>query len=209
MLTTAATARTSSVAPLVSAAGPSETVGLLERVRQGDQAALARLIDRATPALRRWARGRLPLWARTMHDTHDLVQEAIVRTLPRLRTFEMRHPGALQAYLQRAIANKIRDEIRRVHARPALTELSDDHRAPGPTPLDAAIGVEQAVRYREGVARLRPCERDAIVARFEHQLCYDEIARRLGKPNANAARVAVGRAVKALTAELSAGLSRG
>ena len=39
------------------------------------------------------------------------------------KTFEARHPGALQAYLRQAITNHIRDEIRRVNTRPAPAEL--------------------------------------------------------------------------------------
>jgi RNA polymerase sigma-70 factor (ECF subfamily) len=64
----------------------SETsVELLERVRQGDQSALERLLQRHLPALRRWARGRLPRWARDLSDTEDLVQDTIIRSLQRLR----------------------------------------------------------------------------------------------------------------------------
>jgi DNA-directed RNA polymerase specialized sigma24 family protein len=60
---------------------------LLQRARQGDQDALNALFERYLPALRRWARGRLPRWTRDLRDTDDLVQETLVQTLGRLDAF--------------------------------------------------------------------------------------------------------------------------
>src|SRR3954468_20823497 len=89
-----------------------ETVQLIQAARQGDHAALERLFERCIPALRRWARGRLPLSARGMLDTADLVQDTVIATLRALDGFEARHQGALQAYLRQAVMNRIRDAIR-------------------------------------------------------------------------------------------------
>ena len=94
------------------------TISLLDRARGGDSAALDQLVERSLPPLRRWARGRLPQWARNLADTQDLVQDAVLRTLPRLQTFKAEHPGALQAFLRQAISNHIIDEIRKVQRRP-------------------------------------------------------------------------------------------
>src|SRR5215510_8493541 len=69
------------------------------------------LVERSLPPLKRWARGRLPQWARSLAETQDLVQNAVLRALPHLKTFEAKHPGALQAYLHKAIDNHIKDEI--------------------------------------------------------------------------------------------------
>jgi hypothetical protein len=45
---------------------------------------------------------------------------------------------------------------------------------------------------------LRAADREAIIARIELQQSYEEVAIALGKPSADAARMAVTRAVKAL-----------
>ena len=50
------------------------TTDLVERVKRGEQEALDRLFTRQLPALRRWARGRLPRRMRDLQDTDDLVQ---------------------------------------------------------------------------------------------------------------------------------------
>ena len=182
--------------------GPPEpletTIDLLERFKQGDQEAVARLVERSLPPLRRWARGRLPGWARSLAETQDLVQDAVIRALPRLKTFQAEHPGALQAYLRQAIANHIRDEIRKVNARPAPAELRDSQPDLSPSPLEQAIGREGFERYEAALARLRPADREAIVARLELQQSYEEVALALGKSSADAARMAVARAVKSL-----------
>jgi RNA polymerase sigma-70 factor (ECF subfamily) len=176
----------------------TSTIELLERFKNGDDEAVAALVERSLPPLKRWARGRLPQWARSAADTQDLVQDAVIRALPRLKTFEAKHPGALQAYLRQAITNHIRDEIRKVNARPALAELSEGHPDVGPSPLDEAIGQQGVERYEAALKTLRAADREAIIARLELQQSYEEVAIALGKPSADAARMAVTRAVKAL-----------
>jgi RNA polymerase sigma-70 factor, ECF subfamily len=178
------------------------TIDLLTRARKGDRASADALFERCLPSLRRWARGRLPTYARDVSDTQDLVQETILRTLHQLDGFEARHQGALQAYLRRAIVNRIRDEIRRVHRRPIPVELEDVHADREASPLERAIGREGIERYEAALERLRPIDREAIVARIELQQSYEEVAVALGKPNANAARVAVMRALARLVEEM-------
>ena len=173
------------------------TLDLLERFKLGDDQAIGLLVERSIPPLRRWARGRLPTWARSLAETQDLVQTALMRALPRLKEFEVRHAGALQAYLRQAVANHIRDEIRKVSSR-GTSDAPGEHVDPGPSPLEQAIGREGFERYEAALAKLRPIDREAIVARVELQQSYEEVAIALQRPNANAARVAVARAVKNL-----------
>jgi RNA polymerase sigma-70 factor (ECF subfamily) len=174
------------------------TVELLARVRQGDRDALDRLITRCLPPLRRWARGRLPSAARGALDTQDLVQDTILNSLRRLDHFDSRHEGAFQAYLRQAVLNRIRDEARRFSRRPPAAELTDAYESDAASPLDIAIGREGVARYEAALQRLRPIDREAIIGRLELQHDYQELATILGKPNANAARVAVTRALARL-----------
>jgi RNA polymerase sigma-70 factor (ECF subfamily) len=177
---------------------PETTITLLDRVKGGDAHALNELVARSIPPLRRWAQGRLPRWARSLGDTQDLVQDAVLRTLPRLSSFEARHPGALQAFLRQAVANRIVDEVRKVQRRPGVVELPDNEPAPGPSPLEEAIGRERFERYETALQTLRAADREAIIARIELQQSYEEVAIALGKPTPDAARVAVTRAVARL-----------
>lgn len=185
--------------------GLEATIDLLARAQAGDQRAMETLFERCVPPLRRWARGRLPAYARDLADTQDLVQETVMHALQRLHAFEYRHQGALQAYLRQAVNNRILDEIRRVQRRPVPVELVDDRPDPAPSPLEHAIGREGIERYEAALQRLKPADREAIVARLELQQSYEEVAVALGKPTANAARVAVTRALARLLRELDHG----
>jgi len=182
---------------------PETTVELINRVKAGDAAARERLVARCIPPLRRWARGRLPSYARDMLDTEDLVQDAVIAALGRIQGFEARREGALQAYLRQALANRIKDVIRYKRRRPLQTELPEDARDQGESPLEQVIGLENTERYEAAMLRLRDTDREAIIARVELRYSYQELAVALGKPSADAARVAVARAVYRLAREIT------
>lgn len=188
--------------------GPlSATADLLQRARMGDEAALDDLFRKHLPLLRRWARGRLPRWTRDLRDTEDLVQETLTQTLRHVDDFEPRHDGALQAYLRQAVMNRIRDEVRRVARYPAAAGLDtqDSFVDPAASPLEHAIGSEAVERYEAALQRLRPEEREMIIARVELQQSYQQIAAEHGKSSPDAARMAVTRALVRLAEEMDAG----
>ena len=178
------------------------TMELVLRARDGDRYAAEALLQRCLPGLRRWAHGKLPPAARDALDTDDLVQEAALHLLRRVDLFQPRHVGAMQAYLRQSIVNRIRDEIRRVVRRPASVELIDEPPATSISPLEEAIRGETYERYREALGRLTPRQRELVVARVEVQWAYAEIAERFGMSSADAARMAVTRALKLLSTHL-------
>jgi len=102
------------------------TLTLLQRLRAGDTAARERLVARYLPRLTRWAHGRLPTGARDLSDTHDLVQVTLVRVLSHLEGFEHSGGGSLLGYLQQALLNVLRNEIRRSRRRGEHGELPEE-----------------------------------------------------------------------------------
>jgi RNA polymerase sigma-70 factor (ECF subfamily) len=175
---------------------------LLERARGGDSEALERLYERYAPRLRRWARGRLPGPARELLDTDDVVQEAMIQTLKHVSTFDPEHPSSFQAYLRRAIINKIRNEMRRTSRRPVIEAMTGEELGGDPSPLDIAAGREISSRYREALARLSEDDQEAIVARVEMGCSYAEVADLVGKSSEDSARMALGRALLRLAKEM-------
>jgi RNA polymerase sigma-70 factor (ECF subfamily) len=161
------------------------TLSLLARARAGDQSALDDLFARYAPPLRRWASGRLPRWARDLSDTPDLVQESLLQTFRNTDGFDCRGEGALQASLRQAVMNRISDELRKSRTRPASAELGVDVPDDAPSPLEAAIGAEAVERYESALARLRPGDRELVIARVELGLTYSEIAAAAAKPSPN------------------------
>ncbi len=181
---------------------PDSTFELVEKAKTGDAEALDRIFTRYLPALRRWASGRLPQWTRDLMSTDDLVQETFIRVMKGIDSFEMRHEGALHGYLRQAIVNRVRDEVRRGKRAPGITDIDEHHADRDATPLELAIGQEALERYEAALGRLRTEEREAIVARVEMGLSYQEIAEALGKPTPEAARMAVSRALMRLAREM-------
>jgi len=182
---------------------PDETVELVNRVRSGDQDALALLMARFLPRLRRWASGRMPIALRDLADTSDFVQDVLLQSFQKVGRLDAGREGGLQAYLRQAVLNRIRDEFRRSRRRPDTVELEPTHPDEGPSPLEAAIGRQGLDRYERALAALRPVDREAVIARLELGFTYEEVANLLGKPTANAARMAVERALVRLIDELS------
>jgi RNA polymerase sigma-70 factor (ECF subfamily) len=181
---------------------PESTFILIDRARAGDREALDRLLSRHLRPLQRWARGRLPKWARSLADTDDLVQDTLFQTFKRIESFEPRRVGALQAYLRQAVLNRVRDEIRRKARTPDATDLEGVENVAALSPLEDAIGREAVADYEHALERLRPEDREAIIARIEIGYTYEELAEALGKPSADAARKAASRALVRLAAEM-------
>ena len=125
-----------------------------------------------------------------------------MQTLKNIEAFQPRHEGALQAYLRQALVNRVRDEVRRVSRHGVTAEIVDEHADAAPSPLEQAIGHEALTRYEGALARLRPEEREVIIARVELGQSYQQIAAGHGKASADAARMAVTRALVRLAEEM-------
>lgn len=181
---------------------PSDsTVDILERAQRGDRSAALILIERAVPAVRGWARGRLPQSARNDADTEDIMQDVVLRTLKGIARFQHRTVGGLQAYLRTSVINRIRDLIRASERRGIVETLGDEVGDSQPSPLESAIMREKFDAFLGALQRLKPADRQVIVWRLELGYSVDEIATRLGKSKA-AAGMTVTRAMARLGKEL-------
>jgi RNA polymerase sigma factor (sigma-70 family) len=141
-------------------------------------------LKKQIPELRRWAHGHLPPGSEL--DTSDVVQEALLSAAKRLKGLELKSRPALSAYLRSAVQNRIRDEVRR---RRRLTQTD-----PG-VERDRS---DMSVRYREALKHSKERERTLIESRLQDRHTYDEIATRFLFPSADAARMAVTRALRRL-----------
>jgi RNA polymerase sigma-70 factor (ECF subfamily) len=180
------------------AASANLTVDLLRQASRGDRDAMNRLFVRLAPPLQRFARGRLPGWARGMVDTTDLVQETLLSTYQMVDRGDALDDGAIHAYVRKALKNRIIDELRKVNRRPALAEMDRSYEGDVASPLEQAIGAEALDRYESALHRMKESDRDAVIARIELGLSYADIATMLGRPSADAARMTVSRALVAL-----------
>jgi len=174
------------------------TRDLLRSAKDGDEKALAALMGRYVPRLRRWASGRLPMHARSLLDTSDLVQETLLKVLQGLDRIEVRGPGAFQAFVRQAVLNRIRDELRWAKLRPGPEGVPESIADRTSTPLENAIGADVLDRYERALATLTEEERELLHLRIELDFDYDAIAGMTGRPSRDAARMAVQRALARL-----------
>jgi RNA polymerase sigma-70 factor (ECF subfamily) len=176
---------------------------LLVRVRAGDANAVQDLLARLLPQLRRWARGRLPEYARALCDTEDLVQETMIETIRSLSATDPSQSlslDALSARMRQMVLVRLRNEVRRAQRRASTNALDlPDDISDAASPLEQAIGREATDRYQHALASLSPRDRQVIVARVELQQSYDQIAKMLSVRTADAARLAVSRALTRLS----------
>ena len=107
--------------------------------------------------------------------------------------------------MRNAVLNRLRDELRRKGREPESTNLDSVAVEAADSPLEAAIGHEKVEAYEKALQRLKPEEREAIIARVELGYSYGEMAGMLGKPSADAARKTAQRALVRLAEEMKRG----
>jgi RNA polymerase sigma factor (sigma-70 family) len=174
---------------------PSATAILLTRARGGDVDAREELFQRFLPVLRRWAHRRLPVHARDLNETADLVQITLLRALNRIDRFEPRGEGAFLAYLRHILLNVVREEIRRSERRGTHESLDETLASPYASVVERVIGHDQVERYQRALEKLPEPQRQAVLLRLEFGYTYEQIAEALDKPSTDAARMTVVRAL--------------
>jgi RNA polymerase sigma-70 factor (ECF subfamily) len=165
-----------------------ETAERLAAIRRGDPDAFEAVAREHAPALYRMA---LRLTGRR-EDAEDLVQETLVRALPRLRRFEGR--AKLSTYLFRALSNLWKNRLRSKQ-RSRLVEWFGSRRGdedgapaaldpPDPTPLavERLESEDRAAEVRQAVSRLEPTRRLTLLLREVEEMSYEEIAEVTGVP---------------------------
>lgn len=182
--------------------GQSTSVRLFVRAKEGRESAMETLFVRLLPDLTHWARGRLPGWARARLDTDDLVQEAFGAVFRRRDRIEPRRKQAIRAYLKRSIINRIRDEMRRAGKVEVSGNSKDNSISPESSPLEKAITAENTERYLAALGKLSDVDRELIVGRIELDFSYEQLALATSKPSADAARMALRRALVRLATEM-------
>ncbi len=172
----------------------STTALLIKRIENGDEAASEELMRLCQPLLLRWAHGRIPYSQKQLLETHDLVQETLLRGLQRIGHIETPRPGAFLAYLRRIFINGINDSLRKAQPSTDLEQVLNS-RSQFATEHD----LDQFIQYESALAKLSEAEQELVVLRMEFGLSYAEIAESLNKPSPDAVRMALTRALAKLT----------
>lgn len=178
------------------------TEQLLRRIRGGETAARQALYERCLPLLQRWAHGRLPVRARDIADTDDLVQVTLLRALNHLEEFEASSSGSFLAYLRQILLNEVRAELRKRKVEridPAELSLADE----SASMVEQLVGQERLRAYENALGSLDREEQSLVVMRIEFGLSYKEIALDTGL-TPDAVRMRVNRALDVIAGRMGA-----
>ena len=146
--------------------------------------------------LRHYCRGL----TRDEHEAADLAQEALMRSLPRLREGDL-EPGAAGAYVRTVARNLLVSDRRRRHPSPAGTLDDLPIASPELEPPQAVLLEEQRHRVRWARARLAPRQQAALQLRDVEGRPYGEIGDHLGL-NENGVAQLLSRARRRLRSEV-------
>jgi DNA-directed RNA polymerase specialized sigma24 family protein len=165
------------------------------------------LSERYSFHLERWTHGRTPMWARGAFNPRDVVQETLMQVALRGGDGVAGPDQAVLDCLRRALYDNV---LLKVHlARRATAELRQAVKSSAELHLhDPALGAELLKRYEAGLRRLKPLDREAIIARAELGLPWSEVTELLQKTGVAAARMTVSRALIRLAREMAYERSR-
>lgn len=193
----------------------NNTTVLVSAARDGDRLALERLFERYLPRVRQIVAVRMGKRLRAIAEVEDLVQDAMVKVLQGLGSYEPRSEGSFRSWLARCVQNAIVDRAREQEAAKrgagklrrfadlGSTRLSDSVFA-GKDPTASAIlrGKEFEERLEEALLGLEEHQREIIVLRYLCEMPYEEVASAMGFQEVTSARRACARAVHKLLAVL-------
>jgi RNA polymerase sigma-70 factor (ECF subfamily) len=184
---------------------------LLEAARTGDKEAQGRLLETCRRPLLYFARRQLNPDLRAKGGGSDVVQDAFVKALREIDTFQGCTPDQLLAWLRVIVQHTVANFTRQFHTekRQAALEVSreaatirEDPRHAVPSASDAVIRQEETEAIKRVLTQLPSLHVQVIRMRIEEDLSFKEIGRRTGRTS-EAARQIWRRAVAEVRRELS------
>ncbi len=191
-----------------------KTQELVALAQGGDNSALDQLCRVYGERVQRIVRFRMGAELRGKLESMDLVQDAFVAAVKDLGNFEYRDEGDFLRWMSKIAENRIRDNLKRLHAdkRDIRREVPIDHRVPAtgdncprmPEPIRTTTPSvimsmsEELDKLENAMNLLKPEYREVIVLNQIEGFSLKKIGDRLGK-SPDAVRMLAARAMAALT----------
>jgi RNA polymerase sigma-70 factor (ECF subfamily) len=183
---------------------------LLRQSREGDPAALGRLLDRFRHRLEQMATQKLRSFVRPKFGVSDLVQDTLHEAFRKFETFQGMSDAEFRQWLTKILLSRYRDAMRRFasNKRNVAKEVHFSAAIPSGVIVDQATTPATAAEHAEtlellgfAISALPKKYRTAIELRLNERLTFAEVGRRMGC-SADAARMIWGRAIKELCLDL-------
>jgi len=181
------------------------TLTLIQRAKEGNDDAFARLCERYEVRLLARIRKMIGPEVRGFAQSMDIVQELFVDLLRGFDGVEIRDDKAFLRWATGIARNNIRDLVRRHRVRrmemlaTSLAGAAARSGDPGAAPLEEAERRDQIRVLNDALARLPEDYRSVIELRDIAGLAFAEIAKKMGRPSEAAAQMLHARALTRLS----------
>jgi RNA polymerase sigma-70 factor (ECF subfamily) len=159
------------------AVGWTEVGSLVQRAQDGDRDAFGLLVEQFQPTVQAIAFRRLG----NVCEAMELTQDVFLHVLRRIQ--QLREPERFAGWLRQvAVRMAINRATRRVPPNTVDSAILDAASGQDDEPVDALISRERAERLWKGLARLKPLDRDTLVAFYVRGLSLLQMADELEVP---------------------------
>jgi RNA polymerase sigma-70 factor (ECF subfamily) len=161
----------------VKARSWTEVARLVQRAQNGDRDALSRLVEQFQPTVTAIALRRLG----NPSEALELTQEVFLHVLRRIH--QLREPERFAGWLRQvAVRMAINRATRRVPPQTVEAGLLESAYEHTDQPVDELIARERAERLWEALGRLKPLDRDTLVAFYIRGLTLVDMAEEVEAP---------------------------
>lgn len=181
----------------MSESTPPRVSELIQAARQGDAECRERLFELCRSYLGFAARAQVETWLRAKVDASDVVQQTMLEAHRDFERFEGATEKEWVAWLKRILAHNVADFIRQYRGTakrqqrrevrfrdPAATQSAfgvPEPAAPGDTPSQEFIKLDDEFRVAAALATLSPDYQEVIVLRNLERLPFNDVAERMGR----------------------------
>jgi len=155
----------------------NEVLNLVEQARAGDRAAYGELVTRFQPAVYAVALARL----RNPGEAQELTQEVFIHGMTKLE--QLRDAQCFAGWLRQiTVRMAINRLTRRAPLQGAEPEVLQNTAADDDTPLDELVRNEAKAELQRGLERLKPIDRDTLVAFYIRGRSLKQMSREFETP---------------------------
>jgi RNA polymerase sigma-70 factor (ECF subfamily) len=155
----------------------NEVYELVERARAGDRTAYGELVVRFQPSVYALALARL----RNPSEAQELTQEVFIHGMTKLE--QLRDANCFAGWLRQiTVRMAINRLTRRAPLQGAEQEVLQNTAAEEETPLDELVRAEACAELQRGLERLKPVDRDTLVAFYIRGRSLKQMSREFETP---------------------------
>ena len=154
-----------------------DIVGLVTRAQSGDRQAYSRLYAHFQPSVYAVALAYL----RDMQAAQELTHDVLVQAFEKLS--QLRQPAAFPGWLRQMATHMAINRVSRHSQSTYATDVVlDEMTAPSASPLEQLISREQITQVRQSLARLKPLDRNTLLAFYYDGQSLETISQQVAAP---------------------------